>query len=76
MSGFFSFQDQDLGAASEAVRRVASSAYKQKGTSVVIPAEVLRDTSGSLSAKTAGEILAIRRHERAVSPKTLAFSFS
>jgi len=76
MSVSFSFQDQDLGAASEAVRRVASSAYAQKGRSVRIPAEVLKDSKGDLSAKTTDEILAIRRHERAISPKTLAFSFS
>jgi hypothetical protein len=76
MSGIFSFQDRDIVAASEAMRRVASSAYAQKGKSVQIPSDVVKDFCGDLSAKTADEILAIRRHERAISPKTLAFSFS
>ena len=76
MSVIFSFQDRDLGTVSEAMRRVVSSAYAQKGTSVQIPIEVVRDSFGELSAKTADEILAIRRQERAVSSKTLAFSFS
>lgn len=76
MNGIFSFQDRDIVAASEAMRRVASSAYAQKGKSVQIPSDVVKDFCGGLSAKTADEILAIRRHERGISPKTLAFSFS
>lgn len=76
MSVTFSFEDRDFGAASEAMRRIVSSAYAQKGKSVQIPSDVVKDSCGDLSAKTADEILAIRRQERAVSSKTLAFSFS
>lgn len=76
MSVVFSFQDRDIRTVPEAMRRVVSSAYAQKGTSVEIPSDVVKDSCGELPARTSGEILAIRRHERAISPKTLAFSFS
>lgn len=76
MSITFSFQDRDLGVMSEAMRLVVESAYTQKGKSVQIPSDVVRDSCGDLSAKTSDEILAIRRHERAVSSKTLAFCFA
>ncbi len=76
MSVTFSFEDQDFGAVSDAMRRVVSTAYAQKGKSVLIPSDVVRDSCGGLSAHTADEILAIRRQERTVSSKTLAFSFS
>lgn len=71
-----SLQDSDLTAVSEAMRLVVTTAYAQKGTSVPIPPDVVRDTCVDLSVKTSDDILAIRRHERAVSSKTLAFSFS
>ncbi len=71
-----SLQDSDLSAVSDAMRHVVTSAYEQKGTSVPIPPDVVRNTCVDLSAKTSDDILAIRRHERAVSSKTLAFSFS
>ena len=76
MSVTFSFEDRDFGAASEAMRRVVSAAYAKKGESVQIPSDVVKDSCGDLSAQTADEILAIRRHERSISSKTLAFSFS
>lgn len=76
MSDTFSFQDQDFGTVTEAVRVAVSSAYAKKGTSVPVSSDVGADSSGDLSAKTTEEILAIRRYERAVSSKTLAFSFS
>lgn len=76
MSVSFSFQEQDFGAMSEAMRLIVESAYSQKGKSVQIPSDVVRDSCGDLSAKTSDEILAIRRHERAVSSKALAFCFA
>ena len=76
MSVIFSFEDQDFAVVSDAMRLVVSSAYAQKGTSVQIPSDVVRDSCRDLSAKTADQILAIRRQERTVSSKTLAFSFA
>jgi len=76
MSANFSFHDRDVVTVSDAMRRVVSSAYRQKGTSVPIPHDVLKDSCSQLSEVTAEEILAVRRQERAVSAKTLAFSFS
>lgn len=76
MNATFSFQDQDVGTMTDAMRAVVSSAYAQKGKSVQIPSDVARDSCDDLVVKTTKEILAIRRHERAVSSKTLAFSFS
>lgn len=76
MNATFSFQDQDVGTMTDAMRAVVSSAYAQKGKSVQIPSDVVRDSCDDLVVKTTNEILAIRRHERAVSSKTLAFSFS
>lgn len=76
MSVAFSFQEQDFSAMSDAMRLVVVSAYTQKGKSVQIPSDVVRESCGDLSAKTSVEILAIRRHERAVSSKTLAFCFA
>lgn len=76
MSFVLSIKEHEAVAVSKEMRDLVSSAYAQQGRVVVVPAEIMKDSCADLSSKTANEIQAIRRRERAVSSQTLSFSFA
>ncbi len=76
MSVILSLQGLEAVTVSEELLALVSSAYARQGQVVEVPAEVVKDSCAELSSKATDEILAIRRHERAVSSQTLSFSFA
>lgn len=76
MSVILSLQGHGAVTVSKELLALVSSAYARQGQVVEVPADVVRESCAELSSKATEEILAIRRHERAVSAQTLAFSFA
>lgn len=76
MSITISILGHDKVTVSNELRDLMSNAYSHQGTVVTIPANVVMESCADLSSKTATEILAIRRRERAISAETLSFSFA
>lgn len=76
MGSTLSLQTAEVVAASEELRQLVRTAYEQRGVGVNLPADAAKSSCASLPSQTSQEILRIRRQERAISSKTLAFSFA
>lgn len=76
MGSTLSLQTAEVVAASEELRQLVRVAYEQRGTGVKLSAEAVKSSCANLPSQTTQEILKIRRQERAISSKTLAFSFA